>query len=188
MDDYKKIKTLTKAVLVTLGVSTMLLTALVAPNAIQALRPFLRRGKRKNYERERIKQAVQALKRRRLVEFIEDKEGVLVHLTQKGKQHLRVIDIDKLTLPKNEWDGRWRIIMFDIPESKGDARRAFQRKLQSLGCCPLQKSVLVYPYPCYHEIETLLGYWKVGNYVHYIETNNLDYSETRARRFFNLPL
>ncbi|MFY9462873.1 MAG: hypothetical protein WAP52_01670, partial [Candidatus Sungiibacteriota bacterium] len=71
ISDYSSIKTLTRAILIAVGTGTILMAGMVAPNAVQILKPFLKNGKRSNHERERIRQAIKALHRRRLIAYQE---------------------------------------------------------------------------------------------------------------------
>ncbi|MBI4225022.1 MAG: hypothetical protein HY617_01705 [Candidatus Sungbacteria bacterium] len=182
--DYSKVKTLTKAILVVLGTGTILATAVIAPNAVQILKPFLGERGRKNRERERIHQALRTLQRRRLIEYIERDQKIHIQVTEDGKKYVRQFEVDTLSFPQGEWDKKWRIILFDIPEQRGIARRAFQKRLQSLGCFPLQRSVFVYPHACQDEIDFLASFWEVGDYIRYLETPDLGKSEGEARSFF----
>lgn len=188
MKDYSKITTLTKAILVTVGFGTMLVAALVAPNAIQILKPFLGEGRRKDHERKRIRQALTALRNRRIIEYFEKGGHAYLRVTKHGRAYLKRFDIETLALPdlKKTWDHKWRIIFFDIPERKGAARRAFQQKLKILGCMHLQKSIFAYPHGCQDEIDILTSFWDIDSFVHYFETDDLGTAESAARRFFNL--
>lgn len=44
-----------------------------------------------------------------------------------------------------EWDGRWRIVSFDIPESERKVRSAIRRLLKGLGFKGFQRSVWISP-------------------------------------------
>jgi len=44
------------------------------------------------------------------------------------------------------WDGKWRLFLFDIPESERSARRKLTRALSSSGCGCLQGSVWIAPH------------------------------------------
>ncbi len=177
------VKTLTKATLLIIGGGLLLTAALVAPNAIQALHPFLHKRKR---PKERIRQALHGLHRRNLIAYTERDNKEYVHLTREGKQLFRQCQMEGFQLPKRLWDGKWRLVFFDIPESKGNARRAFRTRLQTIGCYPLQKSILVYPHECRDEIHFVSSFFSVKPFVYYVETENLGRAEARARKFFNL--
>jgi len=43
------------------------------------------------------------------------------------------------------WDGKWRLFLFDIPESESSARRRLRRALAAAGCGCLQASVWIAP-------------------------------------------
>lgn len=46
---------------------------------------------------------------------------------------------------RRQWDGRWRLALFDIPEAKASLRLRFWRQLRSLGFGYLQHSVWISP-------------------------------------------
>jgi phenylacetic acid degradation operon negative regulatory protein len=45
------------------------------------------------------------------------------------------------------WDGKWRVILFDLPEEQRESRRALRKKLQSNGFGCLQRSAWITPDP-----------------------------------------
>jgi len=66
------------------------------------------------------------------------------------------LQIDSLEIKKpKKWDGKWRIVVFDIIEMKKIHREAFRGKLKELGFRPLQKSVWIHPFNCKDEINLL---------------------------------
>ncbi|MDP2909550.1 MAG: hypothetical protein Q8N69_00545 [bacterium] len=82
------------------------------------------------------------------------------YLTEKGKNAI----IKKILLNKGrgkDWDGKWRSIIFDIPELSRKDRDFLRRELQFIGFEELQKSVWVFPYDFERELNTLLKSWKV---------------------------
>jgi phenylacetic acid degradation operon negative regulatory protein len=46
------------------------------------------------------------------------------------------------------WDGKWRMVMFDIREERKRAREQLRVLLTGAGFWRIQDSVWVYPYPC----------------------------------------
>ena len=64
--------------------------------------------------------------------------------------------------------------MFDIPENNRSARRALRIKLDQLGFAKYQKSVFIYPYSCRDEINFILNYFNVKNFVNYIVARKID--------------
>jgi phenylacetic acid degradation operon negative regulatory protein len=48
---------------------------------------------------------------------------------------------------RRRWDGRWRLVLFDVPEAQRSARNKLRRYLQDRGFGYLQNSVWITPYP-----------------------------------------
>ncbi len=47
-----------------------------------------------------------------------------------------------------KWDKKWRIVSFDIPESRKKVREYVRRKLSEYGYLRIQDSIWMYPYAC----------------------------------------
>ncbi len=108
-----------------------------------------------------------------------------VVITKKGISRAKLLDLDNLTIDKpHKWDGKWRIVFFDIPEKKRKARNALREKLRDLGFCEMQKSILVLPYECQDEINFVVSVFNIKPYVQYAEMINPT-NELSLRRFFN---
>jgi len=83
-------------------------------------------------------------------------------ITQNGKRYLfRYLSLgDNKKLNRNKkWDGKWRVLIFDIPENRRFARNSVRQALVSIGFMRLQDSVWVYPYNC----ENLINLIKTEN-------------------------
>lgn len=84
-------------------------------------------------------QALKRLRERGLIEEDRvDTKKVVLKLTEVGRNMLGVGSFDE-----KEWDGKWRIVIFDIPEQKRLIRDLFRRNLKKWGFKHLQKSVLI---------------------------------------------
>lgn len=184
-----------REVLTTVASAGALLTvALFAPGAgrvtarlIEEFREARERGKEDRY-RKKIRAAIQRLESRRLVAVNKTKAGVRVEVTENGKRMAKRYALDRLEIPEpKEWDERWRIVGFDIPEKQRGARDALRALLKRLEFYPLQKSVWVYPFPCRTEIEAIrYAYWLERD-LWYCETDTLD-REVELREHFGLLL
>jgi len=116
-----------------------------------------------------LNQLIREFYRDRLVDAIDvsDEETKIV-LTEKGKLRAMQFKIDDIQLKiPNRWDRKWRIVVFDIPEKKRQARDALRSKLQQLGFYKLQKSALVFPFECEDEINFIVEIFQVRQHVHY---------------------
>ena len=114
------------------------------------------------------------MKRDRLIDFKEEGDISKITITENGKKKLLMYNLDNLEIKKpKKWDGVWRIVTFDIPESKKAARDALRNKLKELGFCQLHKSVFVFPYPCLSEIQFIEEIFMIGPYVNFIEAKTI---------------
>lgn len=79
---------------------------------------------------------------------VENKNGqIYVSLTTEGKKIAGKNNIDELVIkPAKKWDGKWRILIFDIKEKQKIKREALRGKIKELGLYKLQESVWVYPH------------------------------------------
>ncbi len=86
-----------------------------------------------------LSKAIARLKEKGFVEQDKiDDNKIIVKLTDEGKIALILVEEG----PK-EWDGKWRIVVFDIPEQKRLIRNMFRRNLKKWGFKQLQKSVWI---------------------------------------------
>lgn len=162
----------TKANMTKVGLAVIMLAALPGilviaasmGNAVQVLNQL---GVGNRYSNKQINNIFSGMKRQKLIEYIADKNGkTIVRITKKGQTKLRAFEIDLIKIKKpNKWDGKWRIVMFDLPIRFNKAREALRWKLKELGFLQFQKSVWVYPYPCEDEVIFVADFFGVGKYV-----------------------
>ena len=77
-----------------------------------------------------------------------EKRGYLEKYKLKDLEYLRASDkgITSLDTFKRERDGKWKMIIFDIPESKRSVRDYLRTKLKQLGFKRWQNSIWITPY------------------------------------------
>lgn len=107
-----------------------------------------------DFKKETVKTNLRRLREQGLIEKAP-KEKIYC-LTDKGKEFVSYIENRYLIL-KKPWDGKLRIVIFDIPEKKKYWREAIRKELLLMQFQLLQKSVYVGKYPLpesfYKEIE-----------------------------------
>ena len=101
-----------------------------------------------------------------------EKRGLVTNgnkLTVAGQQIIdeQKLQTIKLVKPK-KWDGRWRVVIFDIPEELRPARNRFRRKLKELNFEIVQKSVFRSKLPCVLEIRTAAELLGISKFVQII--------------------
>ena len=97
---------------------------------------------------------------------------------------LRAGDKMIIKTPK-QWDKKWRIVMFDIPERLKRLRNSLRWHFREIGLIELQKSVFVHPYPCDDEIEFIVEFYNSRRYVRFVVAERID-SELHLRKKFDL--
>ena len=107
-----------------------------------------------------------------------------ITISKRGRDRLAKINFKNLKInqPK-KWDEKWRLVVFDIPESEKFARDSLTLTLHRLGFQPLQRSVWIFPHPCHEEIEAACLYHKVDKYVTYLETSYIDKEKKLKSKF-----
>lgn len=68
-------------------------------------------------------------------------------------------------LRDKRWDGRWRIVIFDIPEKKRDYRERLRNDLIALGFGKLQESIYITPLDILVDLKEMLKSKGYGQWV-----------------------
>lgn len=139
--------------------------AMVAPNALSVLEQFGWVPKRRS-SKDTINKSVIRLTRSGLV--TTDETG-LVELTSKGERRLAEFERAHFQLAKPEkWDGKWRVVSFDIKEKRKRVRELLRMTLSAVGFVHLHHSVWVYPHDCEDFLSLLKADYHVGVEILYI--------------------
>ncbi len=112
---------------------------------------------------------------------------IRIRLAADGMRRAQKITLAEMTIPKPpKWDQHWRIVFFDIPEAKRQARNNLVAKLKELGFHQLQKSAWIHPFPCLIEIEFIKRSFDLGSYVSLAEIDKIDRHAQLTRHFRSL--
>ena len=150
-------------------------------NTAQILKPFLvgKKYKAKGYTElslERLCEQGVIRKRKR-------QGRIVCELTARGKLKLERSNLQGALHKEQKWDGRWRLVIFDIPEVNRKQRNLLRRELQGQGFVKVQHSVWVYPYECYEYVGLLKTSFALGSTVLYAVVERLEDDEFLRRRF-----
>lgn len=88
--------------------------------------------------------AFKRLRERGLVDFVSD-EKLAYRLTDEGRQKAV---IQSLAVDDKKWDGKWRIVIWDIPEKRRNTRDLLRYQLKSWGFIPWQQSIWITKKDC----------------------------------------
>lgn len=140
----------------------------------------------KKIEEKEIKTGIRYLYKLDLISRVRAEDGsLMVLLTEKGRLRALNYQLDNIKNKKEKWDGKWRMVAFDIPEKYKKGRDVLRQKLKKIGFCELQKSVLITPYNCQKEIKTLVEYFKLDKYVRFAILEFVD-NENFLKNVFKL--
>lgn len=132
-----------------------------------------------------VQRAVNSLYKSKLVSAKKNSDGshTLV-LSDRGKKHVLRYNLRTLRLKKApRWDGRWRVVLYDVPEAERSLRVDLCHTLHRLGFYELQHSVWVYPYECRDEIEFLIEAHDARGYIRHMVVEEIDDSRPLLRHF-----
>lgn len=134
-----------------------------------------------------LHRAIKSLYQSKLIDIKDSPGGTTtIILSESGKKRALVYKIDEMIIPKMpRWDGKWRIVAFDIPESNKKARDALARTLKNMGFRKFQKSLFVHPFECKNEVDFVIEYFQLRPFVRLITASNID-NELHLRKDFNL--
>lgn len=171
---------LQKIILSTVEIGGMLALATLAPNVLGAM------GKLGLMPHQRQTESIMSA-RTRLIQkgFLKYKNGFL-EITPLGRRFLQKKTlIDNYKNQKKKWDGRWRVLIFDIPENRRRDRDHIRQTLIDIGFVRLQKSVWVFPYDCEEFVTLLKADMKIGKNVLYMIVDAIEYDKP-LKSCFNL--
>ena len=122
-----------------------------------------------------LRRKIRELKKEKLVSFKEKRGKLYVKITKDGEEKIKQFDFynPKVKKPK-EWDGKWRVVIFDIPNDYKKAREVFREKLKIIGLYQLQESVFIYPYPCFSEINILREMCGISPFVKFLLVDEVE--------------
>ncbi len=84
-----------------------------------------------------------------------------------------------------KWDGKWRVVVFDVWENTRSKRDALRYEIKNFGFIQLQRSVWIYPHECWGFIELLKTNLSFGKNIRYMVLEKLDHDD-KLRKFFKL--
>lgn len=187
MKEFKKVikDTITSEIfLEMLKAGVALFVAFSAPGALKLFQGSFKNTKWDEYYPSTIERKTFKLWRKGYVEIKETDGKTIVKLTEKGETRMFNFSVKDLEIKKPVfWDGKWRLVFFDIPETKKPKRDFFQKKLKDLGFFPMQESVYVHPYPCEKEIKFLREVLGIPHGVKLIRADRIENDEDLRRIF-----
>ena len=177
----KGAKTLGNILLAGIAIAGISGVAVFAPNAMQIIKHVLPEDDIKRHYKYRANNSLKKLiTDGYITEKIFNNKKIIV-LTNKGK--LRYESLKERNHKK--WDGKWRLVSFDVYEKNRNKRNLLRKELQSYGFQMMHQSMWVYPYPCDEYIALLKSDLSFGKNVQYMLVNYID-MHIELKRMFDL--
>jgi phenylacetic acid degradation operon negative regulatory protein len=92
-------------------------------------------------------------------------------LTDKGFSEL-CLEFPFFRFLKEKWDGKWRIISYEIPEKKREIRDRLRREMQGWGLGPWHRSFWLTPHPILPTLKSLTSQKEEENYIQAFEADH----------------
>ena len=182
--DRKVTSKLVDEIILFTAISSALAAGVFAPNIFIALDKPLRKLYKHLDDNERKRQLQKTIRYMRQRGMLAGSYEHGLQLTDKARKRLARIELEKIEVAIAEnWDGLWRIVMYDIPESQRADRIAFTSHLRQKGFFLLQQSAWINPFPCRELVEALTTHYTVDKYVTYFEAIHLDNAPAMVKRF-----
>jgi len=138
----------------------------------------------KKDEQKDAKSAIAKLKHEKTIRQKQNYDGsVLISLSEKGKLRALNLIFRKLNKRKEKWDGKWRMVSFDIPDHCTKGRKALVYRLKLGGFYELQKSLFIYPYDCEKEVRAFAKLFKIEKYICFALLESIDNKDKLMHHF-----
>lgn len=140
-----------------------------------------------SYDRWKTKKILMQLKKQKFITVKENPDNtVTVKITNQGIVRALTYQLESMRLNKKKnWDKKWRLVIFDIPDKYRKIRDIFRMRLRQLNLYPLQESIYVSPYPCFNEIEFLRELYGIPFTVKYLLVEKIE-DDGELIQHFNL--
>lgn len=116
-----------------------------------------------------LAKAIKRLRESGLIEFVDDQK-LAIRITQKGKDQAIWT---KLNIEDAKWDGKWRVVIFDIPEKRRTARDLLRSKLKEWGFVHWQQSVWASKKNCTKQLRQFISYVGIQDWVKVLEATDI---------------
>lgn len=98
-----------------------------------------------------------------------ERNGKKYSLLPKAHQVLAEGKIWSLVIPTpKRWDGRWHMVLFDIPADKRKRRDIFRSRLKEMGLVLYQNSVWIHPYPLENTVGQLAAFYRLSSCISFV--------------------
>lgn len=128
--------------------------------------------------------ALSRLQNQGLIQVAKRQGKSFIHLTEKGV--IKALVQKAAVVKPLKWDGKFRVISFDIPEDAKHKRHELRKLLKQKGFYKLQASVFIHCYPLNREAVEYLKLKGLDAFIRIMRVDKID-DDHDLRKYFGLP-
>lgn len=131
------------------------------------------------YDYSHIRKTINRLEKDGLLHKEKREPHAPFYLTGRGRLLLEKHRACLRESPRS-WDHRWRVVVFDIPEKRGDVRLYLRSFLKTLGFGKVQKSVWISPYDFEEQVREFARKLDIPQYIFQLTVERFSGLDERA--------
>jgi DNA-binding transcriptional regulator PaaX len=139
--------------------------------------------RKREIKRRQYRDSLRGLEDRGIIRIVEENNQKFIKLTKKGA--LKVLLAKAQVKIEKEWDGKWRVLVFDIPENFHFVRDHFRNLLKQNHFIKLQASVFISPYSLNRDAIRYLQNIGLMKFVRIMKVEEMD-NDADLKKIFNL--
>ena len=143
--------------------------------------PYARISQGKTISYKKYYDTVYQLQKRKVLKIVKKNGENFIELVKKGELEALLNKSD--TEKGQKWDGKWRVVVFDIPEEAHTARDHFRRMLKNRGFVLLQASVFINPFPLNRTAIKYLHESGLDKYIRILKVEEIDNDFDLKKKF-----
>jgi len=158
------------------------------PLVIDEIKRLLKELKEIEVDEKRIKQSLENLEKKEIIDLVEKNDEIFVHLKNDNNPQVIKYSIKallELKQKEKKWNKKWFMVFFDVPEIQRNKRDYLRKFLNKIGFYRYQKSVYIFPYECEEEINLIKKIVEGAKYMKYIIAEKIE-DEDAIKTFFKL--
>lgn len=168
-----------KQILLLLAGGSALMTVIFVPGTARLFKDFMKDDREwkewKMFNVNYLRRTLRKLESQKFIEVSEERGIGKIILTKNGQRKLLEMSVENMFIRKpTKWDGKWRMIFYDVTKEKNTVRDKFRAYLKAGGFYRWQKSVYLHAYPCEKEIDFLRNFLGISGEVRLVIADQIE--------------
>ncbi len=157
------------------------------PLLVKAVIQYFKEEKKLNLKEGKIKKILEDFEEQEILDFQRKDDDIYVHYNENNSKVIRysIKTLLEYKIKKKNFEGKWYMVFFDVPELQKNKRNQLRYFLEKLGFYRYQKSVYILPYNCEEEVRLIKKIVEGAKYMKYIIAERIE-DETKVKTHFHL--